>query len=368
MRLSTFRLTAPLALGLAISGVAALGCSQTAAKAADTKGSATPAAKIGGRSISNTELDAKLADDMKALKEREKAAEEQLKAQLDDMRRQVQEQEYNLRKKALLDMVTEMEAQSRSMTAAALVSQEVTSKVAVTPADSDALWEEVKARVRGTREQVQPQLQAMVVQRKTEAAMAVFHRGLMKKYQVQFLGLQPARATIDYAKDAPAIGPADAPITIVEYTDYQCPFCQQAEMNVQKVLARFGDKVRLVYRDFPLDFHSQAKPAGIAARCAGEQGKFWEMHRNLLLKPGTFDEADFKKRAASLSLDTGAFETCVASGKFETAVQAGLDEGKKNGVSGTPTFFLNGRSFSGAQPFEHFEKLIEEELFLKGMN
>jgi protein-disulfide isomerase len=131
-------------------------------------------------------------------------------------------------------------------------------------------------------------------------------------------------------------------------------------------MATYKDKVRLVYQEFPLDFHGQAKPAGVAARCAGEQGRFWEMHSNLLLSPGTYDAADLLRRATALGIDSTKFSACVASGKYDPVIEKAIANGRSVGVSGTPTFFLNGRSFSGAQPFEVFERMIEEELAMAG--
>jgi protein-disulfide isomerase len=351
------------------------GCSSAAATATGSSpgsaaGSAAddqrPAARIGSRTLTNAELDVKIAGEIKSLQERAAAAEEQVKIQLEDVKRQVREQEYTLRKRALTDMLTEMEAQERKITSAELVAREVGAKIVVTPSEIEALWEDVRANARGaTRQQLQPQLEQMVRQRKTESSLATFHRALLKKHGVTLIGLQPIRVELKIPDDAPAIGPKDAPITIVEYTDYQCPFCQRAEAGVQQVIAKYGSQVRLVYRDFPLDFHAQAKSAGVAARCGGEEGKFWEMHRNLLTVPGTFDEADLRRRAASVGLDPAKFSACLASGRFDAAMEEALAEGKRHGVSGTPTFFLNGRVFSGAQPFDFYERMIEEELFLK---
>jgi len=148
----------------------------------------------------------------------------------------------------------------------------------------------------------------------------------------------------------------------VEFTDYQCPYCQAAQQYVDRVMATYKGQVRLVYQEFPLDFHAQAKPAGRAARCAGEQGKFWEMHTGLLRTPGVFDDADLQSRALGLGIDPKTFSACTASKKYDGVIQKSIDNGRSVGVSGTPTFFLNGRSFSGAQPFEVFERIIEEEL------
>ncbi len=322
------------------------------------------AAKVGSRSFSNADLDARLKDDMVALRSRAAAAEAQLKSQMDDIQRQIKEQEYSLRKKALTEVLFEMEAQARGIARNELLTQEVTAKAAiVSPQEIDALWESVKSGARGsTKEQLRNQLETMVVQRKTENELARYQRDLFRKYQVALIGLQPQRQNVVIPADAPSMGPKDAPITLVEFTDYQCPYCQQAQQYVERVMARYGDKVRLVYQEFPLDFHGQAKPAGVAARCAGEQGKFWEMHANLLNSPGTFDDGDLKNRALALGLDAARFTACTTSGKYDPVIQRAIENGRSVGVTGTPTFLLNGRSFSGAQPFEVFERMIEEEL------
>jgi protein-disulfide isomerase len=161
---------------------------------------------------------------------------------------------------------------------------------------------------------------------------------------------------------APATGPEDAPITMVEFSDYQCPFCQKAEPTVQEVLAKYPGKIRLVHRDFPLDNHQRAVPVSRAVYCAGEQGKFWEFHRNVYLKPSDFSDEDLKKRAADLGLDAAAFGTCYASNKHDETIRAAAGQGTSLGVTGTPTFFINGRMLVGAQPFEAFRTIIDEEL------
>ncbi|MBK5254481.1 MAG: DsbA family protein [Vicinamibacteria bacterium] len=352
---------------LAIS-FSATACNQASAtveaSAAGKPDDSQVAAKIGARSFSNADLDTRIKNEMSTLRARADAAEAQIKSQLDDLQRQVQEQEYNLRKKALSEVLFDMEAQSKGVDRNTLVEQEVTSKGSqVLPHEIDALWETVKSGARGaTKEQMRSQLQTMVVQRKTESELARYQLALFKKYHVSFVGLQPARKTVAVPSDAPVLGPKDAPITIVEFTDYQCPYCQQAQQYVDRVMEVYKDKVRLVYQEFPLDFHAQAMPAGVAARCAGEQGKFWEMHTSMLSAPGAFDKTDLESRARNLGIDTTRFNTCVASGRFDPVIQKAIENGRSVGVSGTPTFFLNGRTFSGAQPFEVFERMIEEEL------
>ena len=348
---------------LAVASLAATGCNASGSKAAAAEKADEVAVRVGSRAFTNSELDTRLKTDIEAFQKRAAAAEAQITAQLEDMHRQVREQEYNLRKKALTEVLFEMEATQKGLTRNTLVEQEITSKAVVTRPDIDQLWEKVKDGAKGsTKEQMQGQLQQMIAQQKTEAQLSRYQRELFKKYKVSFIGLQPQRKVVAVPADAPALGPANASVTIVEFTDYQCPYCQQAQQYVEQVMTAYKDRVRLVYRDFPLDFHAQAKSAGVAARCGGDQGKFWELHTNLLNAPGKLDQVDFATRAGALGLDVGRFQTCLASGKFDAQIQKSIEDGKAVGVSGTPTFLINGRAFSGAQPFEAFERIIEEEL------
>jgi protein-disulfide isomerase len=148
----------------------------------------------------------------------------------------------------------------------------------------------------------------------------------------------------------------------VEFTDYQCPYCHRAQSTIEKVLSRYAGKVQFVHRDFPLDGHSQAFPAARAARCAGEQGRFWDYHRNLMTVPGDLTETDLAARAASLKLNPGAFSTCLASDRYDASIRESVEAGAKAGVTGTPAYFVNGRMLTGTRPFEHFQEVIDAEL------
>ena len=148
----------------------------------------------------------------------------------------------------------------------------------------------------------------------------------------------------------------------MEFTDYQCPYCHRAQDVIDQVLSRYSGKVRFVHLDFPLDGHAGAIPAARAARCAGEQGKFWEYHRSLMTAPGSLDEADLKARATALRLDQGGFGACLSSSRHDDAIQASLRQGEELGVTGTPAYFVNGRMLSGARPVEAFTELIDSEL------
>ncbi len=178
----------------------------------------------------------------------------------------------------------------------------------------------------------------------------------------------PIRFTVD-AGDAPFIGNENAPVTIIEFSDYECPFCSRFYTDTEKQLrTEYVDtgKVKLVYKDFPLSsLHPSAQKAAEAARCAGEQGKYWEMHDMLFEKQqewASLGVSKTKDYAASLSLDATAFGSCLDSGKYASAVQKDFNEGSSLGVSGTPTFFVNGFEVVGAQPYVIFKQMIEQEL------
>ena len=153
-------------------------------------------------------------------------------------------------------------------------------------------------------------------------------------------------------KGAPMKGAKDAPVTIVQWSDFQCPFCSRVEPTINKVMDDYKGKVRVVWRDLPLPFHPNALPSAIAARAAGEQGKFWEMHDKLFADQAHEDRATFEKYAQELGLNMGKFKAALDAQKGKEAIEADAAAGGKIGAHGTPAFFVNGKFLSGAQPYE----------------
>jgi protein-disulfide isomerase len=162
--------------------------------------------------------------------------------------------------------------------------------------------------------------------------------------------------------DDPSLGPEDAPITIIEFSDFECPFCQRFHREVfGRLLSAYPNEIRFVYRDFPLtSIHPNAFPAAEAANCARDQGAFWEFHDRLFTE-GLGDKA-YRRYASELGLDMDAFETCIRERRYKDEVQADLTFAANLGVRSTPTFFINGIAIVGAQPFEVFQRVIEGEL------
>ncbi len=139
-------------------------------------------------------------------------------------------------------------------------------------------------------------------------------------------------------------GPADAPITIVEFSDYQCPFCARVNPTLAKVRETYGDKVKIVFKDFPLPNHPEAPKASEAAHCAAEQKKYWEMHDAMFANQRALQVPVLKQTARTIGLDGAAFDQCLDSGKYAATVRGGNELGERMGVNSTPTLYINGRA------------------------
>ena len=181
---------------------------------------------------------------------------------------------------------------------------------------------------------------------------------------------QPAEPTVDASKLSPVTkdshvrGNFDAPVTLILFTDFQCPYCANHHDTIKQIVEDYQGKVRLVLRHFPLSFHDQALNAAEASECADEQGKFWEMHDQLfdMNKAGTMSVENFKKAAADLKLNTEQFDKCLDGTKYAAKIQSDYQEGLDAGVQGTPATFVNGQLVVGAVPYADFKSIIDGEL------
>lgn len=276
---------------------------------------------------------------------------------------------YEARRRALDEIVAnvllEQEARKRGIDRGALIEQEI-SKVIVQPSEADvaAWYQNNQQRLRGaTLDQSRSSIKGYLLSERTQEARQTFLEQLKAKMPVVLL-LEPPRQAVKTG-DSPSLGPADAPIEIVEFSDFQCPYCLAAYPTVKQVLATYGDRLRFVHRHYPLPNHLDARPAAEAAECANEQGKFWMYHDRLFADPAKLGNAALKQSAADLGLDAEKFNACLDSHKYKHVVDRDIREGDEAGVSGTPAFFINGRVLVGAHPFDAFKRLIDEELALK---
>jgi protein-disulfide isomerase len=326
-------LTLLMALGLAIA-------SQTPAKG-------EPLAEVDGEAITAEEVEKALA------------------AQLSKLEEQI----YNLKLQKLEALIAERllarEAAKRDITVQALLDAEVTGKIEpVTEQEIETFYQANKARLKGDEATVREQIRAHLQKQKLAARREAFVQSLRSQATVVVHLKAPPVFRAEVSVDgAPFKGSATAPVTIVEFTDFHCPFCKRVLPTLGQLESQYGDKVKLVFRDYPIDnLHPGARKAHEAARCAHDQGKFWAYHDLLFANAPKASPEQLKTSAQEVGLDVPAFEQCVSSGTYQAAVQRDVEEATRVGVTGTPAFFINGRLVSGAQPLESFVRVIEEEL------
>jgi protein-disulfide isomerase len=265
------------------------------------------------------------------------------------------------------DHLIESEAKARGLSSAALIEQEVTSKLApVQDAEIVTWYEQNPDRVRDTPlDNVRQPIRELLAAQRRQIALDRLVTGLRGKTAVR-MSLPPPRQDITTGPDNPGKGPADAPVQIVEFSDFECPFCGQVTPTVRRIADTYGDRVRIVYLDLPLPIHPNAVRAAEAAQCAFAQDKFWDYHDRLFANQKALQPEHLKQYAVDLGLDTAKFNACLDQGSTSESVKRDMREAEAAGVSSTPYFFINGRVVSGARPFEVFKQLIDEELELKG--
>ena len=294
---------------------------------------------------------------------------EQLEKALGARLVQVEEQIYALKRDKLNSLIAErllrQEADKRGISVETLLDTEVTKKTPpLIEAEIEAVYQENRSRL--------PEDEA-VGREKVRAALRQQKWAVQRKMFVDMLRSQatlvdrlppPPITRVEVSSDgAPVRGKTDAAVTLVEFSDFHCPFCKRVQSTLNQVLAKYPEQVQLYYRHLPLDsLHPQARRAAEAARCAQDQGKFWEYHDIIFEQAPKAEENDLKRYAEQIGLDIDKFTNCLFQNVHHQAVQKDLDEGSRLGFDGTPAFFINGRFLSGAQPLEEFVRVIEEEL------
>ncbi len=257
------------------------------------------------------------------------------------------------------------EARRRGISVATLLAEEVDSTgVAVTDEEVEDFYKTNKGQLPVGLDKLREKIRAYLQKQRTDAQKAAYLKSLRSKAEIVSYLKAPLRYRAEVSvTGAPFKGPVRAAVTIVKFEDYHCPFCKRAQAVLADVLARYDGKVRLVHKDFPLDnLHPDARQAAEAARCANEQGKFWNYHDKLYENAPKASTEDLIAYAREIGLNTETFERCVRDRKFRAAVDKDLQEGVNLQITGTPAFFINGRELSGAQPIDQFIRIIDEEL------
>jgi predicted DsbA family dithiol-disulfide isomerase len=343
-------------LAILVTGaLMAFGCMKPgksgAPAAAGARDPKAPVAKVGGEVITEADL-------AKETKSEVARAEAQHMEKVHQIREQTLD---TLIEKRLI----ETKAKAEGLTADKLVEREISSKLTPpTETDLKAMYDQAKANGQPLPpyEQIKPQIVKYQTDQNRAKLKKAFVDKLRAESKVQVLLPPLLMPKQEIAAEGQSRGPSSAPVTIVEFSDYQCPYCSRAEETVKKVMDEYKGKVRLFYRDYPLPFHAQAEKASEAALCAADQNKYWEMHEKLFANQQALGVPQLKEHAKGLGLDQAKFDKCLDGGDKAKEVEVSRKAGEEAGVNGTPHFFINGRPLSGAQPFEEFKKVIDAEL------
>jgi protein-disulfide isomerase len=267
-------------------------------------------------------------------------------------------------KQLALDVMVEKEAKEKGVAKEQLIA-DATKAAPVADAEVDSFYEQNKAQIPPTvtKAQALPKVRQYLEQQRQNEARTTFYAALEAKYKAEYL-LEPDRVSVDAASyKAPVQGAVAAPVTIVEFSDFQCPFCSRLVPTLKQVEQKYGDKVKVVFRQYPLNIHENAPKAAEAALCANDQGKFWELHDAMFADQSGLAVGGLKFKAMNIAgLKAEEFNACLDSGKHADEVKKDVAAGTAAGVSSTPAMFVNGRLISGAVPLADITKVIDDEL------
>jgi protein-disulfide isomerase len=269
---------------------------------------------------------------------------------------------YRVEAKALNDLIDkkllEQKAKSENITVDELIDREIKSKV------KDPTEDQMKVYYEGVGtdqpyEAVRGKILEKIRQLRTEKASEAYLSTLRVSTTVSIM-LAPPMATLE-SESADAGTGDKGKLTLVEFADYECPYCQKVAADVNKLRADLGDKINFTYKDFPLQMHARAEKAAEAARCAGKQGKFWEFHDEIFHSK-ELDVDQLKAQARALNLNSADFDKCLDSGEETAAVEKDRKEGETLGINGTPSFFINGHFLSGALDYTALRQIVDQQL------
>lgn len=342
-----------LALGAGLSGCSGQSpaAAQTQGTHASTSSSDVPEvlATIGDEQITLADIRGRVGDNLDQLENKYLRSRHKLiEATLQDI---------------LRDRVVASEAKRQNKTVDEVLEAEGGSPLEPSEADVAAWFKDNQARTGGKSfEELSSQITDYLRKERRDAASEKLDQRLREE-KVVTIRLDPLRLEFNN-EGAPAIGPGDAPVTLVEFSDFQCPFCGRFYPILKQLEKNFGDKLRIVYRQYPIaSIHANAVKAAEASLCANDQGKFWELHDLMFEQQDRLTVRDLKAAAGRLGLNQKKFDTCLDTGRYTEQIQEDLKEGARNGVTGTPALFVNGISIDGgAVPYEVVAKAVEKEL------
>ena len=338
---------------LSLAVLATVGCTEASMGAGPARDRVL--ARVNGVAVTEDEVRQAAASDLKKLRLTRLQYEAKHKQKVHDA------VESNLDRLVGLKLV-EQEAERRSLPVQELLRLEVSAGLKK-PTDQEVagFYQSNRKKLKKSLEEMSGEIRRYLSRQRYQKRYQAFVDRLRAASRVESL-LEPNRVEIR-TLSSPSLGPVDAPVTLVEFSDFQCPYCARLAPVVKRIAGEYPGQVRVVFRQFPLrSIHAHAQKAAEASLCAFDQGRFWEMHDSLFGDIKKLGPEDLTARAKRLNLDMEAFDQCLNSGKYAAAVQQDLEDGMAAGVSGTPAVFINGRVLKGSKPYDGIRKVIEEEL------
>lgn len=305
------------------------------------------AAKVGEMEISNAELSDGIESD------------------LFEAESKVFEIKFNRLKSLLLQRIIDKDPRKKDMSNDEFLEKFIAKDVVISDKQIDAFIKDQNIPAEHINPQVREKIKNYLEMERKKEAVDSWLAEQTKKTPVEVYIPKPRRPTFQIEiGQAPVAGGKDAKVTIVEFSDFQCPFCAKGADILNGLKKKYGNKIKVAFKNFPLPFHNHAEKAAVAGLCANEQGTdyFWKMHDAMFASQDSLDPEGLKNTAKKLGLKLDAFEKCLSENKYLAQVKADMEEGKKIKVKSTPTFFINGQLINGAQPIEVFSEIIDEEL------
>ncbi|WPU64520.1 DsbA family protein [Peredibacter starrii] len=305
------------------------------------------AAKVGSMEITNAEL----ADG--------------IESDLFEAETKVFEIKFARLKSLLLQKYMDKDPRKKGISNDEFLEKYIAKEVVISDKEIDAFIKDQNIPAEHINPQVREKIKNYLEMERKKEAVDKWIAEQTKKDPVEVYIPKPRRPTFPVeVGNAPTTGAKDAKVTIIEFSDFQCPFCAKGADILKEIKKKYGNKVLVAFKNFPLPFHNHAEQAAVAGLCANEQGSdyFWKMHDEMFANQDSLDAEGLKKTAKKIGLKSEAFEKCLSENKFLAQVKADMEQGKNVKVKSTPTFFINGQLINGAQPMDVFAEIIDEEL------
>lgn len=305
------------------------------------------AAKVGDMEVTNAEL------------------QDGIESELFEAESKVFEIKFNRLKSLLLQKFMDKDPRKKGLSNDEFLEKYIAGDVKISEKEIDAFIKDQNIPAEHINPQVREKIRNYLEMERKKEAVDKWIAEQTKKNPVEVYIEKPRRPTFPIEiGNAPVTGGKDAKVTIVEFSDFQCPFCAKGADILNQLKKKYGNKIKVVFKNFPLPFHNHAEDAAVAGLCANEQGSnyFWKMHDQMFANQDALDNDGLKKTAKKIGLKMDQFEKCLSEKKYLSQVKSDMEEGRKIKVKSTPTFFINGQLINGAQPVEVFSEIIDEEL------